>query len=579
MQNINLLSQDSDLSTRSANLESVDHARDGGAIVDLGTADPNDSIVLAEINTDPLKRRIADPRPRGIIPYLWHQVKNYIHPPMTAAERAALDEAKAVKLLDKVLAEEAETAARRISRALHNLGYSHVRRGADGEIKKATFVSFDMAVSTEDAHWLHINMDSLPYGVNSSDLCMKQEVIDHLGKSVGHKVNVRASDEAGIWYIIERASGMMGLPVYVKYNDMLEQFPTSSNGLTIPLGMTSNRKRVYEDLDDMVHILVAGETGGGKSNTQSVFIATLAMRNSPEQIQLLLLDMKAGMEFQFYEGLPHLLPIPDVTSSGIIEDPDQVYPAFQWLLNREAKRRMSIIRGANHRSISDYNVRRKHPMPRLVVVCDEWGTARLSNNGKEAEVELAKAVMLLRAAGIHIIIGTQTPTKEVLGLLVRSNLPTKIAHNCNEFPASAIIVGDGSALGLPVGRGIYKRSGQKFPIQFPRLTEQMIKEIVENIKSGKSQAAPTKTHDVTTDELLVWGLHNNGGGLNWRDLYKAFDHRGITADEVKAILKDLDGKEIVIEEKVYTVEPGAGQKPRRLVAVEQGKEVNQDENS
>lgn len=563
----NIFSQDKTGQSRAASLESAGAiVETDGAAVERSTTDPNDAPVIPEPNEDPLRRRLAN-RDYGLIPAIMRQIRKR-QPALTPAEIAEMDDLQRAKMLEKVLREEARVASERISNALDRMGFSYRRYNGEGELRKLQKVTFDTIVSTEDAHWLHVNMDRLPYGVNSSNI-IDQRVLDDLGKSVGHKVNLRSSDEAGIWYIVERASGMMGIPVHVAIQDMWNRFPPAANGLTLPIGMTNNRKLVFEDLDDMVHILVAGETGGGKSNAQSVLISTLAMRNSPEHVQMLLLDMKAGMEFQYYEGLPHLLEVPDVTKTGIIEDPDQVYPAFKWLLDREAKRRMEIIRGSGHRSISDYNVRRKKPMPRLLVVCDEWGTARLGNKGEEAERELSKAVMLLRAAGIHIIIGTQTPTKQVLGLLVRSNLPTKMAFNCSELSASVIIVGDNSALGLPVGRCIFKRGGQRLAVQFPLISTEMIKSVVSGVKEGKFEVTPTRAHDVTLEELLVWGLHNMGGSLRYPDLHKAFDHRGITRDEIAESLKKLDGQEVIVDGKLYFVEPGTGGRPRRLVAKDQ----------
>lgn len=547
---------------------------EGGHAADVNSSEPLDAPVIPEINDDPLKPRVVKPV-RGI-PRIVQIIRNQINPPLTAAERAALDDEKRVKLLNSVLKEEAKEVESRMRNALHNLGYSYTTRATDGDIRKVRYVEFSPIISSEDAHWLHVDMDRLPYGVNSSNL-LDRKILDHLGRSVGHKVNVRSNDEAGIWFIVERGSGMLGLPTHVQFMDVWKRFPPTSTALTIPLGMTNNRKAVFEDLDDLVHILVAGETGGGKSNTQAVFIASLAMRNTPQQLQILLMDMKAGMEFQFWEGIPHLIKIPDVTETGIIEDPDMVYPAFNWLLKKEAARRMNLIRNSKHRSINDYNVRRKHPLPRLLVVCDEWGTARLSDKGKEAETELAKAVMLLRAAGIHIMIGTQTPTKEVLGLLVRSNLPTRIIHNCAELSASVLIAGDSSAMGLPNGRAILKRGGMKIPVQIPYLSEHMIKEIAEDIRTGKHQIEEKKSHDVTVEELLCYGMHNMSGALSIRELHRAFDNRGISKEEVIETLKGLEGNEIVLEGNLYRVEAGAGNRPRRLVAVEEREEDYQEE--
>jgi len=565
----NLLSQDSEGTSQAADMESENHlVQRVGVETELTTTDPNDAPLIPEPNEDPLRRRIAN-RVRGLRA-IWQRVTGTTPRPLTMDEIASLDDAKRLEMQEKVLQDEAKVAAKRLSNALDRMGFSHRRYSATGDLRNLSQVQFDVVVSTEDAHWLHVDMDHLPWGVNTSAI-IEQRVLDDLGKSVGHKVNLRATDEMGIWYIVERASGMMGIPIHVQITDMWRRYPPSANGLTIPVGMTNNRKAVYEDLDEMVHALVAGETGGGKSNMQGVIISTLARRNNPDQLKMLLLDMKAGMEFQYYEGLPHLLEIPDVTKTGIIEDPDQVYPAFKWLLNYEAKRRMGIIRGSGHRSISDYNARRKHPMPRLLVVCDEWGQARLGNKGDEAEHELSKAAMLLRAVGVHIIIGTQTPTKQVLGLLVRSNLPTKMAFNCNEISASTIIVGNGAALGLPVGRCIYKRGGRTLPVQTPYLSTEMIRATVRDVIEGKTStdAVGAPAHDVTLDEMLLYGLHHLGGGLSYRDIHKAFDHRGLTQAEVVDTLKNLDNQEVTVDGKTYVVEPGSGSRPRRLIAVDQ----------
>lgn len=577
MPNADLWSQDADAASNAANLNTkAEISHDGGVAVDATTSDPIDGLLIPEPNDDPLKRRTvnADHGLKKIIRVIGER----LNPPLTAAERAALDDQQRIKLLNQVLTQEAKDIEIRLKHALDNLGYSFVTKASDGSISRVKFVEFRPIVSTEDAHWYHVDFDRLPRGVNSSDL-VKQDLLNHLGKSVQHKVNVRATDEAGIWYVVERASGMMGLPKHVNFSDMWDRFPPSANSLTIPLGMTQNRKAVFQDLDDLVHVLVAGETGGGKSNSQAIFINSLAMRNTPDSLQMLLLDMKAGMEFQFYENIPNLIEVPGVTKTGIIEDPDQVYPAFAWLLDTEAKRRMALIRGANHRSIKDYNTRRKNPLPRLLVVCDEWGIARLAKNGKRAEQELAKAVQLLRAAGIHILIGTQTPTKEVLGLLVRSNLPTKLVHNCNEISASVLVVGDASAMGLPPGRAIFYRSGTKMPVQVPYLSETAIKNIVADIKSGKHQPDARKSHDVTIDEMLAYALHNMAGSLKYQDVHKAFGHRGITRDEVADALKAVDGKEVTVEDKLYRVEPGAGSRPRRLVVTENPTETEKTENA
>lgn len=565
MPKADIWSNDTEGQSESTFIDSLDHSLDGsGAAVDLTTSDPIDSPLIPEVNEDPFRRRIAN-RKRGLINWLKKQLGAEPRQP-TMAEIAEMDDQQRLKLLEKTLRDESQIAAERLSNALDRMGFSHRRYNGEGELRKLQKVRFDFVLSTEDAHWLHVNMDRLPYGVNSSSI-IEQRVLDDLGKAVGHKVNLRATDEAGIWYVIERASGMMGIPIHVYIQDMWRRFPASANSLTLPVGMTTNRKLVYESVDTMVHALIAGETGGGKSNAQNTIISTLISRNSPSQLQMLLMDMKAGLEFQFYEDVPHLVKIEGVTDSGIIEHPDKVYPAFEWLINKEAARRMSIIRAAKHRSIDDYNIRRKRPMPRMLVVCDEWGIARLGSKGKEAEIELSKSVMLLRAVGIHIHIGTQTPTKEVLGLLVRSNLPTKIAFNCNELSASTIVVGNSLAMGLPVGRAIFKRGMQTVAVQWPYISEEMVKSIVASVREGRPsvQIEDEKTY-LAKEEILSFGLHALGGGLQEREIYKHFSARGVSQIEVRRILQEVEGQEVIVDGKLYIVQPGAGTRPRTLVA-------------
>lgn len=567
---VNIISDD--LISREATARSRDVMPEQPMITPDGAAEadasiPHDEPVIAEPNDDPLRRRVTNPV-RGLRRII-RKINDLIHPPPSLEELAALDEKKRSQMLAKTLRDEAQVSASRLSRALHELGFSYVRRDVQGNITKSRYVQFDFCESTEDAHWLRVDMDHWPYGCNSDDLAEKR-VINHLSRSVQHKVNIRSSPEAGTWFIIERASGMMGIPVHVPIMDMWARMPTTATGLTVPLGMTNNRKPVFDAIDDMVHCMVAGQTGGGKSTLINGWITTLITRNTPKQLQLLLMDMKAGLEFQFFEDVPHLVRMPEsvTTDHGIITDPDQVAPAIRWLVNIEAKKRLGLIRDAGHRDLRSYNARRSeaNKLPRLVMIIDEWAQARMGEDGKAAEHELAKALQLLRAAGIHLIVCTQTPSKDVLGVLARSNLPTRVAFSCVEMSASILICGDSSAMNLqPAGRAIYKRVSNT-PVQVSWISEQMVKDIVTKVKTGQATTVEIQAHDVTLTELLEWGLHENAGNLPYRDIYAAFAHRRITLKEVKDWLRSVEGKTVEVDGHEYTVEPSAGTRGRRLVA-------------
>lgn len=532
------------------------------------TSMPLDGPVLAETNHEPYRRRLSNPT-RGIKKIIRY-IKNTLFPPPGPDDIAAMSDKKRAKLLEKTLTEEAKIACKRISGSLHDLGFSYIRRDSNGNIKTAKKVQFDHVESTEDAHWIHVDMSKWVHGVNSDQL-LQQDVINHLSRSVGHKVNVKASPEAGIWFVVERASGMMGIPIHVPIAEMWEHMPQTSTKLTIPIGMTNNRKVIYDNLDDMIHTLVAGQTGGGKSTLINGWITTLITRNSPDQLRLVLMDMKAGLEFQFFSHLPHLLEIPGVeTDEGVIVEPDMVAPALRWLVNHEARRRLELIRKSGHRDIKSYNIRRKNPLPRILVIIDEWAQARLGQDGDKAELELAKALQLLRAAGIHFVICTQTPSKTVLNVLARSNLPTRVAFSCAELSASILICGDNSAVQLaPAGRCIYKRMTGSQPVQVAWISEQLVNEIVEKVKNGEApDALPAAKHDVTTEEMLLWSLHENTGGLRHTELYAHFVHRGITQREIRDILTALEGTTVELNGDIYKIEPSGGRKSRKLVAVE-----------
>mgnify|MGYP005813660599 CR=1 FL=1 len=520
----------------------------------------------AELNHDPLRRRIRIPR-RGLL----HRISSLLSKPeLNAAERAALDEEARLKQLQQVLREEARDASTVLSHALARMGRCYKRISPDGEIRVKKFVTFDLVSLQEDALWFHVDMRRLPYGVSKNDL-ISQDVIDDLSCSLGRRVGVRHDAETGVWYIVERASGRMGIPTHVMLKEMWDRMPQSATSLTIPMGMTNNRKLVYENLADGPHWLVAGGTGWGKSNFLNVVLCTLLTRNTPDQLQLVLVDLKEGLEFSFYEGVPHLVCIPDISPKGILYDREKVLPALDWVI-AEGHRRMTMIRDAGHKDISKFNAHRqgKNRLSRMIVVIDEWADVRLSGQGKETEEKLSNAVQLLRAAGIHFIVCTQVPSKEVLSMRIRTNLPAKVAFNCPDMAASLAILGNTDAFAIGVlGRAVV-RARQQLMVQVPYISDELVRSTVKSVISGQTVAVE-KRHDVTIQEVLEWALHENQAELSHRDVFKTYRDRGITDVEVRLMLEEADGTEFVIGSDLYRVEPGGSKKPRRLVAVDNKK--------
>lgn len=280
----------------------------------------------------------------------------------------------------------------------------------------------------------------------------------------------------------------------------------------------------------------------------------------------MLVDLKGGMEFTFFEGLPHLMTSQNLAPTGIIQDRDVVPEALYYLV-QEGEKRMKIIQEAGHKNISKYNLRRKHKLPRIILVIDEWADVRLSDYGRKAEDALSDLARRMRAVGIHVIVATQSPKKEVISTLIKTNLPAKMAFSCPSYTASELILDVGDAKGLtPQGRFIWQHGSETVQVQAPYMPDAMIREIVGKIIAGESPEIGRQ--DVTIDEILEWALDNLDGKLPVRQLYQKYTGR-VGRGEIETILQKLDNTTVTIRDRNYLVIPGGGSRgPRKLEFIE-----------
>jgi S-DNA-T family DNA segregation ATPase FtsK/SpoIIIE len=350
---------------------------------------------------------------------------------------------------------------------------------------------------------------------------------------------------------------------------MLEAVPPSADGLTVPLGRTTNGKAVYKSLSQMYSMLVGGTTGGGKSNLLNVMLCTLIRRNTPERLHMLMVDLKGGLEFGFYEGIPHLLNLPDVAPSGIVQERTEVPKLLQWLFH-EGERRIKVLRDAGYKDVGRYNARhRKDHMPHILLIIDEWADIKLEpKTGKESEELLINISSRFRAVGIHVVLCTQVPKSEVLNMRVKGVLPAKIAFSCPHNTMSMAVLDNGHATNLqPAGRAVFQWQGE-IMIQAPWINDDQVKATVKGAIDGHYDDIKGG-HDVTREEVWRYALDNASGWLSSRDLYAVYRDRGLTQKELLSWLEEAEGKEIVIGTSLYRVEPATGSRSRRLVAVEE----------
>ncbi|MCW4004953.1 MAG: FtsK/SpoIIIE domain-containing protein [Candidatus Bathyarchaeota archaeon] len=411
-----------------------------------------------------------------------------------------------------------------------------------------------------------------PRGIGILQL-VAEDVLTDLSVSCGHRVTAMYNEKDGAWYWVERESGIRGIPSHVTWQEMTEVWPQYADELTIPMGRSANSKMIYRSLKTMPHLLIAGSTGAGKSNMMNVILCTLISRNTPDNLRLLGVDLKGGLELTFYEGIPHLMSLEDITETGIVYERDAVPGLLSWLIG-EGERRMNILKEAGHKEFGKYNAHRKYnKLPRIVLLIDEWADIKLDPAvGRKAEPLLANLAARMRAVGIHVIVATQAPTKEVISTLIKTNLKSKMAFSCPSISSSMLILGNGDAKDLqPPGRFIYQ-SGEQITIQSPYISDQMVREIVQAAIEGRSMQIK-QSHDVTLEEILCYALDNLDGELSHTKLYEQFKKRGLTRDETRTWMKSIENQVVVVRDTSYEVSIPSGSAPRRLKLVSDDVEI------
>ena len=550
-------------------------------------------------NLDPLKRRIWDLRrpawKRWLkrIKKVWRFL--FDRPPfrpLTSEEIAIKEEAAYRRQLAKQLREESKLVKRRIQDALARRGichrYSQSRRSWLESMFKPSidYVKFDVINETPHAFYLHIDsrLGKLPNGVRLEQLTDPDLLVD-LSFSTGMEITLEASDfDRGVWYIVARASGIRAVPGHVKLADMWHAYPASANSLAVPLGMGANNHKVYKSFFKMYSMLVGGTIGAGKSNILNVILCSLIRRNSPDNLKMILVDLKGGLEFQHYEGIPHLLTHivltkqktddegeageeKELTRTGIIERREDVPDVLLWLV-REGEKRLATLKKDGKKNIGDFNrFKKKKKMPHLFFVIDEWGDVKLDPKiGKLSEDRLANIAQRFRAAGIHVIVCTQHPSTKTISNRIKAVLPAKLAFSCTNVHASMAIIGNGQASGLkPAGRFVYQWEGEHV-IQAPYIPDSIVKSTVKGAIAGEFDDLASG-HDVTLDEILRWALDENSGYLSRDLIYDTFKSRGISHKETTKLLQEIEGDTVMVDGAEYQIEPARGNNARRLVAV------------
>lgn len=259
-----------------------------------------------------------------------------------------------------------------------------------------------------------------------------------------------------------------------------------SSSLMFTMGKDVFNAKVYGDLSKMVHLLVAGGTGGGKSVFLGAMIMSLIYKYSPQELRLILIDPKKT-EFSLYYNLPHLM------INEIITDSKKTVRALNWA-ESEMNRRYELISqmtksGKFVQNIDQYNsyVEKENKLPKLVIIIDELADLMLTSERKDIEDRIQSLTQKARAAGIHVVVATQRPSTNVITGVIKTNLTTRIAFSVPTDVDSRVILDHTGAQNLcGLGDMLYFISGMKSPIrvQSPFISNEEAQRIVNFIKEN-----------------------------------------------------------------------------------------------
>jgi S-DNA-T family DNA segregation ATPase FtsK/SpoIIIE len=248
-------------------------------------------------------------------------------------------------------------------------------------------------------------------------------------------------------------------PEFVPLKKMLQEdsMREADSKLTLALGLDVSGKSLVADLARMPHILIAGQTGSGKSVCINTFLSTLLFRAAPSEVKLIMVDPKR-VELTGYNGIPHLL-------SPVIVDPKKVISALRWVLS-EMDRRYKLFAQAGVRNMTTYNeMSGFQALPHIVVVIDELADIMLYSP-VEVEDAITRIAQMSRATGIHMILSTQRPSVDIITGLIKANIPCRIAFAVSSQVDSRVILDmQGAEKLLGKGDMLYLPPDQAKPIR------------------------------------------------------------------------------------------------------------------
>ena len=296
-----------------------------------------------------------------------------------------------------------------------------------------------------------------------------------------------------------------------------EESIAATHPLDVPIGRDISGKTVVVNLGEMPHVLISGATGAGKSSAMNSLITALVMRDTPDDLRLLLIDPKR-VEMGQYNDLPHLL-------APVVVDPKKAAGALAWAV-KEMERRYDLLAESGARDITSYQqmiakgelnpgpttkqlvgdaleratglpsdaepAPGPEELPYIVIVVDELNDLMMVA-ARDVEESVVRIAQMARAVGIHLVLATQRPSVDVITGVIKANVPSRMAFAVSSLADSRVILDQAGAERL-IGKGdmllVTASSNIARRLQSPWVSEEEVRRVVE---AWRAQGGRTET--------------------------------------------------------------------------------------
>ncbi len=452
---------------------------------------------------------------------------------------------------------------------------------ANAEIIKETFANFNIDVGVEGANvGPRVTQYTIkpPTGVKLTKLTSLEDnlKLDLAAESIRMEAPIPGKRSVGV-----EVPNVKGATVTIRGLFESQQWHEMHGPLSFVVGKDLTGAPIVADLEEMPHLLIAGQTKSGKSVMINSLLASMLYRNSPSDIKLILVDPK-HVEMAPYEDIPHLL-------APVISEPEKCISALKWAV-AEMERRLKAFAAVKQRDIKGYNeLKREEGMPYIVIVIDELADLMMVAS-RDVEALIARIAQKARAAGIHLVIATQRPDANIVTGIIKANVPAQMAFAVKDQINSRIVIDQGGAEKL-LGKGdmLYKTTDLNRPIrvQAALITGAETNKVTDFLRS---QRPPSYDDEVVSQpvQLSGRGVVSMGGDSNdsdvaWEDAVEVVINAGKASTSLlQRKLRIGYGRAsrlIDMMEEQGIIGPADGAKPRQVLVSSMAEVVGARETS